>query len=233
MNTGKIIKSRSTERFTTLPNDVIKSKSLTLEEKGLLTYLLSLPSDWVIYKQNLYNNLPDRKGTIDKCFKGLQCKGYIVSAKVHDLNTGRFIGWNHIVYDTDITENRESENPKSEFTDVGKSDAIQNTDVLQNTYSIQKKKSIQKPTQIEVENYFIEKGSTIEKGRQAFEYYEVADWHDSKGRPVKNWKQKMLAVWINNNNFNNKSPKTKIENYEEKFNRIAGLLEGNADRQIG
>jgi hypothetical protein len=28
-------------------------------------------------------------------------------------------------------------------------------------------------------------------------YYEASDppWHDSQGRPVKNWKQKYLAVW--------------------------------------
>jgi hypothetical protein len=91
MNTGQIIKSRTTERFTTLPNDVIKSKELTLSEKGLLSYLLSLPADWVIYKQNLYNSLPDKEGTIDKTFKALQTKGYIISVRVHDKNTGKFL----------------------------------------------------------------------------------------------------------------------------------------------
>ena len=77
MNTGQIIKSRTTERFTTLPNDLIKSKGLTLDEKGLLSYLLSLPADWVLYKQNLYTSLPDKKGSIDRAFKNLQKKNYI------------------------------------------------------------------------------------------------------------------------------------------------------------
>jgi len=227
MNTGQIIKSRTTERFTTLPNDVIKCRELSLDEKGLLTFLLSLPSDWVIYKQNLYNSLPDKKGSIDKAFRNLQKNGYILSVKVHDPKTGRFIGWNHVVYDipAEMENNRVRDLPSSGFTEFGESDPILKTNVLQKTNIIQKTNRIQKPTLSEVEDYFLEKGSTIQKAKQAFDYYEVADWHDSKGKPVKNWKQKMLAVWINNSNFNNNFKKpTKIEMYEETFSRVAAAL---------
>jgi hypothetical protein len=139
MNTGQIVKSKSTERFTTLPNELIKSNTLSLDEKGLLSYLLSLPSDWVIYRKNLYNNLPDKPGTIDRAFKGLQEKGYVISIKVNDKSTGRFIGWNHIVYDipTDPDNYRPQKTPTSEITDLGKSAYIQKTNVLQNKDIIQ------------------------------------------------------------------------------------------------
>jgi len=92
------------------------------------------------------------------------------------------------------------------------------------------KKNI-KPTISEVEDYFIEKGSTVEKAKQAFEYYETANWHDSKGKPVKNWKQKMLAVWINNSNFNNsfKSPKTKTEIYADYYERLRASIGSQED----
>jgi len=234
MNTGQIIKSRTTERFTTLPNDVIKCRELSLDEKGLLTFLLSLPSDWVIYKQNLYNSLPDKKGSIDKAFRNLQKNGYILSVKVHDPKTGRFIGWNHVVYDipAEMENNRVRDLPSSGFTEFGESDPILKTNVLQKTNIIQKTNRIQKPTLSEVEDYFLEKGSTIQKAKQAFDYYEVADWHDSKGKPVKNWKQKMLAVWINNSNFNNNFKKpTKIEMYEETFSRVAAALKSEEQSQ--
>lgn len=227
MNTGQIIKSRSTERFTTLPNEVLKNKKLSLEEKGFLSFLLSLPCDWVIYRQNLYNELPDKKGTIDKLFRNLQQKGYILSVKVHDPKTGRFVGWNHVVYDipAEIDKNRQSANPISEIPDLGKSAPILNTNNIQKTDIIQKTKNIQKPSLSEVEDYFLEKGSTVEKAKQAFEYYEVADWHDSKGKPVKNWKQKMLSVWINNSNFKtNFNKPTKMQMYEDLFNRVAANL---------
>ena len=132
MNTGQIVKSKSTERFTTLPNMLIKSKTLSLDEKGLLSYLLSLPSDWVIYKKNLYNNLPDKPGTIDRAFKGLQNKGYILSVKMHDFATGRFVGWNHIVYDlpAENQDIRVRETPTSEITDFGESATIQKTNSI-------------------------------------------------------------------------------------------------------
>ena len=225
MNTGQIIKSKTTERFTTLPNEVIKSKDLSLSEKGLLSYLLSLPADWVIYKQNLYNSLPDKHGTIDKAFKCLQERGYILSVRVHDKTTGKFIGWNHVVYDipAENDKNRLSETPTSAFTDIGESAPILKTNVLQNTNLILKTNRIQAaPTLNEVIDFFIEKGSNKEKAKQAFEYYELANWHDAKGNKVKNWKQKMLAVWINNNNFNNKTTnnaKTTTDYYKEHSDR--------------
>ena len=59
----------------------------------------------------------------------------------------------------------------------------------------QEKKSIKKeftpPTLEEVKTWFIENGSTAEAGAKAWQYYTDGDWIDSKGTPVKNWRQKM------------------------------------------
>jgi len=52
------------------------------------------------------------------------------------------------------------------------------------------------PTSLEVENYFFENGYKREAGTKAYNYYSVANWQDSKGNKVKNWKQKMQAVWF-------------------------------------
>ena len=52
----------------------------------------------------------------------------------------------------------------------------------------------------EVILYFSEKGFSAEIAKKAFEYYSLADWKDSKGHKVKNWKQKMLAVWMKDEN---------------------------------
>lgn len=133
-NSGQIIKSRTTENFTHLPNELCQSYDLTLSEKGMLVYLLSLPADWVIYRKNLYNTINGNKNEIDRAFKGLQEKGYVLSVRVHEEGTGKFIGWNHIVYNepavpksdfTDIGNNRSRIKPKSDFTEVGESAPIQ------------------------------------------------------------------------------------------------------------
>lgn len=140
MNTGQIVKSKTTERFTVIPNEILKSKDLTLGEKGLLAYLLSLPSDWIIYKKNLYDNLPDKPVQIDRYFKGLQTKGYIISVRVINEKS-QFIGWNHVIYDIPAIEKPtlgktdigNSEKPILDFPRVGESAPILNTNLIQKT----------------------------------------------------------------------------------------------------
>ena len=52
-------------------------------------------------------------------------------------------------------------------------------------------KNFTPPTLEEVKAWFIENGSTAEAGAKAWQYYTDGDWIDSKGTPVKNWRQKM------------------------------------------
>jgi len=56
------------------------------------------------------------------------------------------------------------------------------------------------PTLQEVKSYFAEKGYREDVAERAYEFYNVADWHDSKGKKVKNWKQKMQSVWFKDEN---------------------------------
>jgi len=56
------------------------------------------------------------------------------------------------------------------------------------------------PTQIEVENYFAENGYSKESAVNAFKYYDISGWVDSRGAKVRNWKQKMLSVWFKEEN---------------------------------
>lgn len=155
MNTGQIINSRTNGKFTVVPNDLIND-DLTFEEKGLLISLLSLPSDWIIYRNNLYHRFPDKPGTIDRIFQQLQNKGYIISERVVD-DMGHFKGWNHIVYNekrdsdeisrkpqsptsvnAEVGEHRNRQSPKSVITEIGKRGSILKTNSILNTNSIQK-----------------------------------------------------------------------------------------------
>ena len=54
-----------------------------------------------------------------------------------------------------------------------------------------KQKKFEPPTLDEVKAWFIENGSTAEAGAKAWQYYTDGEWIDSKGTPVKNWRQKM------------------------------------------
>lgn len=57
------------------------------------------------------------------------------------------------------------------------------------------------PTIDEVVSYFLENGYKKEVAIKAYNYYAVANWHDSKGNKIRNWKQKMRGVWFKNENL--------------------------------
>ena len=50
------------------------------------------------------------------------------------------------------------------------------------------------PTLKEIIEYVKEKGYQVDV-KKFFEYYTESNWHDRDGRPVRNWKQKIIAVW--------------------------------------
>lgn len=48
----------------------------------------------------------------------------------------------------------------------------------------------------DVIEYFDLNGYSEVSANRAYKYYSEANWHDSQGKPVKNWKQKMISVWF-------------------------------------
>jgi hypothetical protein len=132
MNTGQIVKGKRTHDFAIIPNEISQSKDLTMEEKGMLCFLLSLPENWVLYKKNLYSQMPDAKNAVDRVFKSLQEKGYILSCRQIDPTTNRMVGWNHIVYDAPQLS-READFPTSGFSDIGNFRESGNLDIYKET----------------------------------------------------------------------------------------------------
>lgn len=63
------------------------------------------------------------------------------------------------------------------------------------------------PTLNEVIFFFKEKNYPEVLAVKAFEYYNLGNWKDGSGKQVKNWKQKMLSVWMKeeNKNYNGKN----------------------------
>lgn len=66
----------------------------------------------------------------------------------------------------------------------------------------QKKKTTEKsftpPTLEEVKAYIAERGcAAVVDAKKFFDYFETGGWHDSEGKPVRNWKQKLI-IWETN-----------------------------------
>lgn len=81
------------------------------------------------------------------------------------------------------------------------------------------------PTIEEVRAYCRERNSSVDPDK-FFEYFQTGNWKDSKGNPVKNWKQKIIT-WekFNNNNTDRQEPKR-----DEVF-RLAMEMAGGKNEQ--
>lgn len=57
-----------------------------------------------------------------------------------------------------------------------------------------KRTAFSPPTLADVEAYCKERRNSVDPQR-FFDYYSAGGWKDKDGKPVKNWKQKMISVW--------------------------------------
>ncbi len=55
--------------------------------------------------------------------------------------------------------------------------------------------SLTPPTVAEVREYAASRGLPDFDAQRFIDYYAAADWNDAKGKPVRNWKQKLISVW--------------------------------------
>lgn len=83
------------------------------------------------------------------------------------------------------------------------------------------------PTLKEVEKYAKEKDYNVDVDK-FYDYYTVAEWHDKNGKPIKNWKLKLL-LW-NNNNKDSNTNNFIHNNYTKK--QIKGLITNLDDVEV-
>ena len=68
------------------------------------------------------------------------------------------------------------------------------------------KKDFIPPTLEEVKTYCLDERKNNVDYKRFFDYYNVSNWKDRDGKPLKNWKQKIIAVWEKQSGGNNPAP---------------------------
>jgi len=64
-----------------------------------------------------------------------------------------------------------------------------------------KKRRVFVPPELQaVISYFKENGYSTETAKRVYQGYNEADWYDSRGNKILNWKQKMVHVWFKDEN---------------------------------
>lgn len=139
--------------------------------------------------------------TIKTCLARLKSTGEITSKSTNKFRIITIVKYN----DYQDKEKKSTGRLTSKLTNNQQTTNKQlTTNKNNNTEESKKKKRIKKefipPSLVEVENYFLENGYKKEIGKKAWMGYDVANWYDTGGKPVLNWKQKMINVWFKNEN---------------------------------
>lgn len=97
----RIFRSKHSDNFTIIPNLVFECK-LSMRAVGLLTYILHLPKDWVLYKNYLYQELKEGKDAINGAWRELEEKGFIITEVIAGSGKGKLPETRYNVYDIPI-----------------------------------------------------------------------------------------------------------------------------------
>ena len=91
-NTTKIIRSVNSSKynFTPISNSLIQNQTLSLEARGLVIFILSLPETWVIYKGQVQTALNMNKTKFNRVWKECIDAGYIKVIKERVDNGSEF-----------------------------------------------------------------------------------------------------------------------------------------------
>lgn len=93
-----IIRRRHTKSFVTLENQLVRDRRLSLDEHGMLHYLLSLPDDWEVSRANCARFWDIGRDKAARIFRSLRKFGWAQIERVHG-DDGTFLGVRWIITD--------------------------------------------------------------------------------------------------------------------------------------
>lgn len=109
----------------------------------------------------------------------------------------------------ELTKKGEQCNRRSSYNINGKNYCNQHSrEILSIFFNSDNKNN--NPTLEEVKAYCKERNNNVD-AKKFFDYYNEGGWKDQNGKPVRNWKQKMIANWENKNNSKVKSEYGEVE----------------------
>lgn len=102
LNTTKIIRTHrfSKSKLTFIANSLLQNPKVSLEVKGLVSFILSLPEDWIIYKGQIQRALEMGDTKFDRIWKEAVEAGFIKTIKSREK--GKFI-YHYEVSDSELT----------------------------------------------------------------------------------------------------------------------------------
>ena len=112
MGETMFLRERKERDYTVVNNTYIKDTRLSWQSKGVMTYLLSLPEDWVIHMEEIQQHASNGRDSLRSAIRELKQYGYLEQHQ--EKKNGRF---SSCVYK--IIENPMTDKQQTETTDAG------------------------------------------------------------------------------------------------------------------
>lgn len=187
-----------------IPKDIWVNDNLNLQEKCFLTEINSLDDEergCFALNEHFAKFFNLSKNRCSEVIKSLQDKGYI---DVNYKYEGRKIIERTIRVKNKFFTPSEFRLPPSEnrltpsiSRQTPSENLVDRITIENNNRVYIDEPSFMPPKLEEVEAYCKERNNYVD-AKRFFDYYSAGNWKDKDGKPVKNWKQKMIANWERN-----------------------------------
>jgi len=108
-----VIKMPKKKDFTIMPNHHFRDKRLSFKAKGLMSLMLSLPSDWDYTIAGLVTLAKDGRDSVNQGIKELEECGYLTRTQSTAAN-GKFSAMEYTLHEKPQTEKPLTEKPLTE-----------------------------------------------------------------------------------------------------------------------
>lgn len=117
MNKVQVVKNKN---YTTISNEFLRDKSLSLKAKGLLATIMSLPADWNFSIHGFVEIIKEGETAVYSAIDELKENGYCCTEQARD-DKGKIAGINYTFFENpDSLDSylQDLENPHGEIPDV-------------------------------------------------------------------------------------------------------------------
>ncbi|MFE6139987.1 DnaD domain-containing protein [Bacillus sp. NPDC057893] len=105
-----IFRVKKDNNYSVINNTGLKDKRLSWKAKGILAYILTLPDDWIFYREELSQHAKDGINSLRAGMQELKEYGYIKRFPIRD-EKNKIVRWETIIYEIPVDDFPPVENP--------------------------------------------------------------------------------------------------------------------------
>jgi hypothetical protein len=161
--------------YVIMNKEFLSNENLSFKAKGILSYLLSKPDDWIVLVKDIVNRSKDGRDSVYSGIKELIEEGYIVRHRIKEK--GKFIGIEYFVYEYPVSKDFQ---PNTEKPDTEKPNT-EKPEILTNKRRLLKKEVTKAPNNKTNFNKFIPQHNNFDEREYDDNYFEQFYANKTKG----------------------------------------------------